>query len=39
MYDGVLGRFSTLFAWGSRWPARLPDQPIFYPVVNEEYAT
>jgi hypothetical protein len=19
-----------------RWPARLPDQPIFYPVVNEE---
>lgn len=22
-----------------RWPARLPDQPIFYPVLNEEYAT
>jgi hypothetical protein len=22
-----------------RWPARLPDQPIFYPVTNEEYAT
>ena len=21
-----------------RWPARLPDQPIFYPVTNEEYA-
>jgi hypothetical protein len=21
------------------WPARLPDQPIFYPVLNEEYAT
>ncbi|WP_045746707.1 hypothetical protein [Actinoplanes rectilineatus] len=21
-----------------RWPARLPDQPIFYPVLNEEYA-
>ena len=20
------------------WPARLPDQPIFYPVLNEEYA-
>jgi hypothetical protein len=22
-----------------RWPPRLPDQPIFYPVLNEEYAT
>lgn len=22
-----------------RWPPRLPDQPIFYPVMNEEYAT
>jgi hypothetical protein len=22
-----------------RWPARLPDQPIFYPVLNEDYAT
>lgn len=22
-----------------RWPARLPDQPIFYPVLNEEYAS
>jgi len=21
------------------WPARLPDQPIFCPVLNEEYAT
>lgn len=21
------------------FPARLPEQPIFYPVVNEEYAT
>ncbi len=21
-----------------RWPARLPEQPIFYPVTNEEYA-
>jgi hypothetical protein len=20
------------------WPPRLPDQPIFYPVLNEEYA-
>jgi hypothetical protein len=20
------------------WPARLPEQPIFYPVLNEEYA-
>lgn len=20
------------------WPARLPDQPIFYPVTNEKYA-
>lgn len=22
-----------------RWPPRLPAQPIFYPVLNEEYAT
>jgi hypothetical protein len=22
-----------------RWPPRLPEQPIFYPVANEEYAT
>jgi hypothetical protein len=22
----------------SRWPPRLPDQPIFYPVLNREYA-
>ena len=22
-----------------RWPARLPDQPIFYPVLSESYAT
>ena len=21
-----------------RWPARLPEQPIFYPVTNEQYA-
>jgi hypothetical protein len=21
-----------------RWPPRLPDQPIFYPVTNEDYA-
>ncbi|HEX8002792.1 MAG TPA: ADP-ribosylation/crystallin J1 [Mycobacteriales bacterium] len=21
------------------WPPRLPDQPIFYPVTTEEYAT
>lgn len=20
------------------WPSRLPDQPIFYPVTNEDYA-
>ncbi len=26
-------------AAGSRaWPPRLPDQPIFYPVLNEDYA-
>jgi hypothetical protein len=23
----------------SRWPPRLPDQPIFYPVLNQDYAT
>ena len=22
-----------------RWPPRLPEQPIFYPVLNREYAT
>jgi len=22
-----------------RWPPRLADQPIFYPVLNEDYAT
>ena len=22
----------------TRWPRRLPGQPIFYPVTNEEYA-
>lgn len=22
----------------TRWPARLPEQPIFYPVTNEQYA-
>lgn len=22
----------------SKWPPRLPEQPIFYPVTNEEYA-
>jgi hypothetical protein len=22
-----------------RWPPRLPDQPIFYPVLHEAYAT
>ena len=21
-----------------RWPQRLPEQPLFYPVTNEEYA-
>ena len=27
-------------ASGSReWPPRLPGQPIFYPVLNQEYAT
>lgn len=23
---------------GTRWPPRLPEQPIFYPVTNEAYA-
>lgn len=22
----------------TRWPPRLPEQPIFYPVTNEDYA-
>ena len=28
----------TASGWRA-WPPRLPDQPIFYPVRNEEYAT
>jgi hypothetical protein len=24
---------------GTSWPPRLPEQPIFYPVLNEDYAT
>jgi hypothetical protein len=23
----------------TKWPPRLPEQPIFYPVTNEEYAS
>lgn len=23
----------------TRWPPRLPEQPIFYPVMNQDYAT
>jgi hypothetical protein len=23
----------------TKWPPRLPEQPIFYPVLNEDYAT
>lgn len=23
----------------TRWPPRLPEQPIFYPVTNERYAS
>ena len=31
--------FELLEASGlRRWPPRLPEQPIFYPVTNEEYA-
>ena len=30
-------RFLEANGW-KRWPARLPHQPIFYPVTNEEYA-
>ncbi len=31
--------FALLQANGfTRWPPRLPDQPIFYPVTNERYA-
>jgi hypothetical protein len=22
----------------TKWPPRLPEQPIFYPVINEQYA-
>lgn len=28
----------TASGWRA-WPPRLPDQPIFYPVLNEDYAT
>ena len=31
---------ALLEASGRRaWPPRLPEQPIFYPVLNEDYAT
>lgn len=34
------GRTRPVEAAGWReWPARLPEQPIFYPVLTEEYAT
>jgi hypothetical protein len=29
--------FMEAFGW-RRWPPRLPEQPIFYPVFNEECA-
>ncbi|MGE3799939.1 MAG: hypothetical protein AB7H80_02850 [Candidatus Kapaibacterium sp.] len=33
------GEFQLLEKSGfRRWPPRLPEQPIFYPVTNEEYA-
>src|ERR1044071_1847156 len=33
------GELELLVAAGwSRWPPRLPEQPIFYPVTNERYA-
>jgi hypothetical protein len=28
----------VLQSGSKRWPPRLPDQPIFYPVLNEDYA-
>lgn len=28
----------VLASGSKRWPPRLPDQPIFYPVLNEDYA-
>jgi len=34
-----LAEFRLLEASGMReWPPRLPEQPIFYPVLNREYA-
>lgn len=34
------GEMELLAASGfRRWPPRLPEQPIFYPVLNEDYAT
>jgi hypothetical protein len=34
------GELALIQASGWReFPPRLPDQPIFYPVLNEEYAT
>ena len=33
------GELALVAASGHRrWPARLPEQPIFYPVTNEAYA-
>jgi hypothetical protein len=34
------GEFDLIAASGfTAFPPRLPEQPIFYPVLNEEYAT
>lgn len=33
------GELDLVISSGYRtWPSRLPDQPIFYPVTNEQYA-
>ncbi|MFO1390599.1 MAG: hypothetical protein U1E94_00020 [Agitococcus sp.] len=40
MYRPVNGaELALVQASGSKkWPPRLPEQPIFYPVINEKYA-
>jgi hypothetical protein len=40
LYRPVGGEESRLVAESgySKFPPRLPEQPIFYPVINEEYA-
>jgi hypothetical protein len=38
MHPFFVGRAATDDLLFRAWPPRLPEQPIFYPVLNEDYA-